>query len=97
MRVFENEIDPFFMTVGLSCGGREKIIRPGKGLVKDRNKIILQRNFEFDVMVILTVIGFEQKSCFRLSGERRKLSPTIESKGSKFKRIFFIRFNLAYS
>ena len=97
MRIFENKIDPFFVTVSLSSGRREQSICVGKGLVEDRDKIILQRDFKFVVLVVLTVEGFEKKPCFGLSGKRRKLIPTIESKGSKFKSVFFIGLNLADS
>ncbi len=97
MREFEHKIDPFLVTVGLSRRRREQSVCSGKGFVEDCNKVVLQHNFKFDVLVLLSVIGFEQKSCFGLSGERRKLIPTIEGKRSKFKRIFFIGFNLANS
>ena len=97
MRESESKIDPFFVTVGFSRRRREQSVCFGKGLVEACNKVILQHNFKFDVLVILSVKGIEQKTCFGLSGERRKLIPTLEGKRSKFKRIFFIRFSFTDS
>ena len=77
MREFEDKVDPFFVSVYFPCGSIEESIRPGKSLVENRDEIVFEHDFEFDVLVILPVKGFEQSSRVGLRGEKRQLIPTV--------------------
>ena len=77
MREFEDKIDPFFVSVCFSCGSIEESIRAGKSLVENRDEIVFEHDFEFVVLIVLPVKGFEQCSRVGLSGKERQLVPTV--------------------
>ena len=77
MREFEDKVDPFFVSVYFPCGSIEESIRPGKSLVENRDEIVFEHDFEFDVLVILPVKGFEQGPGVGPSGEGRQLMPAV--------------------
>ena len=55
----EDKIDPFLMAVRFSCGSSKQSIGTGKSLVENGDEIVFKHDFEFDVLVILPVKGFE--------------------------------------
>ena len=62
MREFKHKIDPFLASVRFSCGSIEQGISSWKSLVENGDEIVFEHDFEFDVLVILPVKGFEQRS-----------------------------------
>ena len=97
MREFQDKIYPFLVTVGLSRRSRKQRINVGESLVENRNEIVFKRDFEFKVLIVLTAVGFKEQAGFGLIRKRRQIIPTVESKGSEFKRIFLIGFTFADS
>ena len=77
MREFEDKIDPFLVSVCFPCGGSEQSIRSGKSLVKNGDKIVFEHDFEFGVLVVLPVKGFEQSSRVGFRGKEWQLIPTV--------------------
>ena len=77
MREFEDKIDPFLVPVRFSGGSIEQSIRTGKSLVKNRDEIVFEHDFEFVVLVVLSVKGFEQSSRVGLRGKERKSIPPV--------------------
>ena len=59
MREFKYKIDPFLVPVCFSGGSSEQSICSGESLVEDGDEIVFEHDFEFDVLVVLSVKGFE--------------------------------------
>lgn len=59
MREFEHKIDPFFVSVHFFRGSIEQSIDTGESQVENGDEIVFEHDFEFDVLIILSVKGFE--------------------------------------
>ena len=77
MRESEDKIDPFLVSVCFPCGGSEQSIRSGKSLVENGDEIVFEHDFEFVILVVLSVKGFKQSPCVGSRGKERQLVPTV--------------------